>query len=615
MARKKRELLIFVFLLFFLLLKAGFVLALEINYPPVPGAEPPQVFLQKAEEGKIPSEQIISLYIKYIFNLAIWLTGLISLAVLIIGGLRYLISAGKSETIKSAKEQILAGFLGILILLSAVIVLNVLNPQLIKLKISPPEKIFISQPRYVSPPSLEKINTSINVELPFSRIIEGNIFETYIFTRENRKPRMTKIKELTEKMVQMSKDLLSQNQIIKDKVYSGCKCKNADSEGSNGSCSCDPCKKARNDIQQKERENKEKIDELLKQQKEAETQIKELKTELNRLARAKTFIKNCPFYLLHSFQQFLTFKDLFPGEVREIKFWDDIKVPYWNERNKLVADWATFLCTVGGKILATTFPPSVQEMKIFKVPAETKACSPEAPVGEIIDRTERTADRLVIRMNDMILKSKELIGAVDKFQISVSECTSQLPRCRWDDDDDECKNADPEGACPFRRIGENLDQIKKIVNGIKDRQGKIIEEGIVDIASAKIDQIQNKEKIGILTIIDEIVPKILEDLRKEVRYPMQICEPRQYKRVLLTCQRAEGYIDPKGRVIRICCMEEQVFQECLEECYLEKGQENYRNCLQECLQKKSDEAKQRKEPMAEEIADCRHLLNTYCCSI
>ena len=57
-------------------------------------------------------------------------------------------------------------------------------------------------------------------------------------------------------------------------------------------------------------------------------------------------------------------------------------------------------------------------------------------------------------------------------------------------------------------------------------------------------------------------------------------------------------------------MDEIVFQECLDECYIEK---NYKQCLDKCLKKKSLEAKAAGAIRPEEIAQCRHLLNFYCC--
>lgn len=605
-----------IFIFISLLLWLGPVLALEIDYPRIPGTDPPQVFLQKIERGEIPSEQIPSLYAKYIFNLAIWLTGIIALAVLIIGGLRYLLSAGKSETITAARDQILAGGLGILILLSSFIVLNILNPQLLILKIPPIKQIKIETSSPVPEPSLRLIGTSIDVELPFGRIIEGRIFETYVSMDEKRKPRMTRITNIAEDTLKTSEKLISQNEELNKLVTpDNCKCSNAKAQCSpcvsGRSCTSDPCNYVRGGIENIEQKNKEKIDELLDQQKKAGEEIKDLETELNRLKRAERFIKEQSFFLLNSFAEFLTIKDFLQtkeGIVREIRFWDDMIIPYLNKKEKWGSDWASFLGTVGGKILTTGGPPYGLGEEEIKAGEEPKACSAEAVVGEIIDRTLKTGSLLVKRLEKLVELNKEIIKAVDEMHIWVSQCTSQNPSCssvciktKY-----SCIKRCVGTPCPFEEISKQTQKIKEILER---------KEGIKDVVQApKPQEREKKEEIGIITIIEKVAPKILEDLAKEVRYPMQVCEPKKYKEVLNRCPMVIDRRGPDGKIIKICCMEEPIYQECLQECYLEEGQKKYRKCLQECLEKKYNEAKQKEEPAAEDILACRHRLNFFCCT-
>jgi len=51
-------------------------------------------------------------------------------------------------------------------------------------------------------------------------------------------------------------------------------------------------------------------------------------------------------------------------------------------------------------------------------------------------------------------------------------------------------------------------------------------------------------------------------------------------------------------------IDEQIkdFQDCLENCYLEVGQEKYKTCLQNCLKDKPEPQKW-----------CQHYINFYCC--
>jgi hypothetical protein len=111
------------FLIFFLLISvflAGPVFAqdrlLEINYPTIGGIS--------------PSPRELPTYIKYIYNFAVWIIGLIIFGVIVYNGFLYMISAGNVEKMAEAKSGILSGFLGALILLGAVIIFNTINPTL-----------------------------------------------------------------------------------------------------------------------------------------------------------------------------------------------------------------------------------------------------------------------------------------------------------------------------------------------------------------------------------------------------------------------------------------------------------------------------------------------------
>ena len=124
----KKDKLFFLILLLFLFLGASFILAqrpLEITYPEIPGATAPTT-----TKTTLPD------YIMYIFQFSLYLGALIALVSLTYGGVRYLTSAGNLARIKDAKSQISAGFLGLLILASAYLILNTINPQLASFNIS-----------------------------------------------------------------------------------------------------------------------------------------------------------------------------------------------------------------------------------------------------------------------------------------------------------------------------------------------------------------------------------------------------------------------------------------------------------------------------------------------
>ncbi len=96
-----------------------FAQELEVDYPDIPGAGTPT-----------PSTSLPD-YVKYIFNFSLIVAGLVAFGALVYGGMRYLTSAGTPAAMSLAKEQIFAGFLSLVILLSSYIILTTINPQLV----------------------------------------------------------------------------------------------------------------------------------------------------------------------------------------------------------------------------------------------------------------------------------------------------------------------------------------------------------------------------------------------------------------------------------------------------------------------------------------------------
>ena len=92
---------------------------LEIEYPEVAGEQPEKVITPVPE------------YVRYIYNALIWLSGLIALIVLIIGGFEWFTSAGSIDRIRSAKDRISAAVLGIIILFGSYLILISINPELV----------------------------------------------------------------------------------------------------------------------------------------------------------------------------------------------------------------------------------------------------------------------------------------------------------------------------------------------------------------------------------------------------------------------------------------------------------------------------------------------------
>ena len=146
-----------IFFIFFLVLSPLLVFGVEteVDYPNVSGTAPSPT-----------SGTPFPVYIKYLFNLGLALSGIIALAVIAWAGFIYLTSTDNPERKKEAGRKILAGLLGLIILLAAYAILTTINPQLVILSIGEVEPAPTST---LPSPSLP---TSTFVEIPLGTLIE-----------------------------------------------------------------------------------------------------------------------------------------------------------------------------------------------------------------------------------------------------------------------------------------------------------------------------------------------------------------------------------------------------------------------------------------------------------
>ncbi|MCK4355241.1 hypothetical protein KAW43_02780 [Candidatus Parcubacteria bacterium] len=124
MAQKKQKIILILILVGFMaLVCAGdFALAqrdLEvIDYPDVPGAAAP------GRDTTLPQ------YIKYLFNFGIALGGILVFLVFVSAGIRWSTSAGDPTKIAQAKSRMLAGIIGLALLLFCYLIITAINPNL-----------------------------------------------------------------------------------------------------------------------------------------------------------------------------------------------------------------------------------------------------------------------------------------------------------------------------------------------------------------------------------------------------------------------------------------------------------------------------------------------------
>lgn len=157
----------FLTLVLFLSLQAGKVSAIEIIYPPVPGADPPQVFMKEIEKT-----QAFPFYLQYIYHLLLSLAGIACFYALVSGGITYLVSGLTTSAVqaKTALDKISAGLTGILIILSSYIILHTLDPNLTLLYMGNPESIGGGDIPSYQEPERER---DIYVEIPMAGLIEN----------------------------------------------------------------------------------------------------------------------------------------------------------------------------------------------------------------------------------------------------------------------------------------------------------------------------------------------------------------------------------------------------------------------------------------------------------
>ncbi len=119
MQTSKKLSLIFLFSVLLLSVSVSFVFAreLEVQYPG-PGAP-------------TTSRAVLSDYVRYLFNFAIGIAGLIVFGVIVFSGVQVIMSAQNPAALGEAKSRIMDAIIGLIVILGSYILLTTINPQLI----------------------------------------------------------------------------------------------------------------------------------------------------------------------------------------------------------------------------------------------------------------------------------------------------------------------------------------------------------------------------------------------------------------------------------------------------------------------------------------------------
>lgn len=80
-----------------------------------------------------PSNIIVNVY-----NFALMLGGILAFGMIVYGAVKYTMAAGNPTGQSDARDVITQALLGLLLLVGAFILLNLINPELVDLRLSPP---------------------------------------------------------------------------------------------------------------------------------------------------------------------------------------------------------------------------------------------------------------------------------------------------------------------------------------------------------------------------------------------------------------------------------------------------------------------------------------------
>lgn len=87
---------------------------------------------------KFETKHAIDTLVVYIIQWAFWLAGILAFVMIVYAGFQYLTSGGNTAQQKDAQERIISAIIGIILLFAFWIILNTINPDILKTGISAP---------------------------------------------------------------------------------------------------------------------------------------------------------------------------------------------------------------------------------------------------------------------------------------------------------------------------------------------------------------------------------------------------------------------------------------------------------------------------------------------
>jgi len=319
---------LFFLALFLFLFGACFIFTqgreLEIKYPILPGVEIPAT-----------TETVFPVYVKYIFNLAIMIAGIVAFGALVFGGIRYLTSGGSPSTQKDASGQIAAGFFSLIILLSSYLILVTIDPQLVVFRLPEIQKIPSPEITPLSPEKMIYTYKEIPTGYFIDKALEKEKFDKIEDLSKNLEKKVKELKNLAKQLENLTKECRCEGRAVPNpsSCFPGNICpQNIVCQGDFYS-SHDPCPN-RNQIDRKKEEILKKVEEIRELKNKLEEQKEILMKDLANLQQAEKLMMEC-FGQPINYDNLVNLKNILNIEVEKIEEWKDLQIPQ---------DEATFYC-------------------------------------------------------------------------------------------------------------------------------------------------------------------------------------------------------------------------------------------------------------------------------
>lgn len=130
--------------------------------------------------GKMSSD-LLSKYIKALYDYGLAIVGILATVVLMGGGLLWLTSRGDSGQVTKAKEMIIGSITGMVILFSAWIILNTVNPALLEFKKI--ETVVVAKMEFGC---CDKAKESGKAEMTYKKYCSGTLYADRRLTEDNK---------------------------------------------------------------------------------------------------------------------------------------------------------------------------------------------------------------------------------------------------------------------------------------------------------------------------------------------------------------------------------------------------------------------------------------------